>query len=137
MFENVVVGATDSAAATRAVRRAIAIVRASGGTLHIVTALGRRRARPTEVPVGVQHPGTEAGPAGSMLAKLREMALSESVRVETHPAFSDAAEAITRVAAEEAADLIVVGSKAHNGTRQLSHVPKVVMDQAACPVLVV
>ena len=32
VFENVVVGATDSAGATRAVRRAIEVARASGGT---------------------------------------------------------------------------------------------------------
>ena len=45
MFENVVVGATDSAASTRAVRRAIEVTRASGGTLHIVTASGSKRTR--------------------------------------------------------------------------------------------
>ena len=133
MFDNVVVGATDSAGGIRALRRAIAVVRASGGTLHIVTALGRRPLRLPEVPAELRC-GTGAG---SLLVKLREMAMSESVRVQTHPARSDPAEAITRVAAEENADLIVVGSKVSNGTRQLAHVPRAVMDRAACPVLVV
>ena len=137
MFENVVVGVTDSAGGPAPVRGAIAIVRASGGTLHIVTTLGRRRARRSGVP-GEQRPsGSAAGPNGPFLAKLREMAAKESVRVQAHPAFSDPAEAITRVAAEEDADLIVVGSKASSGTRRLSNVPKAVMDRALCPVLVV
>ena len=65
------------------------------------------------------------------------MALSESVPVETHPVSSDPAEAITRVATEENADLIVVGSKAARGARQLSDVPKAVMDRADCAILVV
>ena len=64
------------------------------------------------------------------------MAALEAVRVETHPVASDPADAITRVATEEDADLIVVGSKAAHGTRQLSSVPKAVMDRAACAVLV-
>jgi nucleotide-binding universal stress UspA family protein len=136
VFDNVVVGATDSAGGIRALRRAIAVVRASGGTLHIVTALGRRQPRLPEASAELRR-GTGVGPAGSLLAKLRDMAVSESVRVQTHPAYSDAAAAITRVAAEENADLIVVGSKVSNGTRQLAHVPKAVMDRAACPVLVV
>src|ERR1700722_9344883 len=105
MFDNVVVGATDSAGGVRALRRAIAVVRASGGTLHIVTALGRRPLRLPEAPAELR-----CGTAGTLLVKLREMAMSESVRVQTHPARSDPAEAITRVAAEENADLIVVGS---------------------------
>jgi nucleotide-binding universal stress UspA family protein len=136
VLDNVVVGATDSAGGIRALRRAIAVVRASGGTLHIVTALGRRPSRLPEVPAELRC-RTGVGPAGSLLAKLREMAMSESVRVETHPASADPAEAITRVAAEENADLIVVGSKVSNGTRQLAPVPKAVMARAACPVLVV
>ena len=50
---------------------------------------------------------------------------------------SDPVEAITRVAAEEAADLIVVGSQADHGSRRLSSVPQAVMDRVECAVLVV
>jgi nucleotide-binding universal stress UspA family protein len=45
-------------------------------------------------------------------------------------------DAITRVAHEEEADLIVVGSKAARSAREPSSVPKAVMDRAARAVLV-
>ena len=55
VFEHVVVGATDSESGTRAVRRALELVRASGGTLHVVAALapkeGPAPARPRGVPL--------------------------------------------------------------------------------------
>jgi nucleotide-binding universal stress UspA family protein len=135
MFENVVVGATGSDNSTRAVRRAIEVARASGGTLHIVTAL-RKRTRRTDSS-GHRRGGKQADPVALLLAEFRLMASRESVTVETHPVVSDPAEAITRVAAEEEADLIVVGSKSARGTRQLSDVPKAVMDTADCAILVV
>jgi len=72
------------------------------------------------------------------MAELRQMAELEFVRVETHPVAADPADAITRVATEEDADLIVVGSKSSDhGTRHLPSVPEAVMDKAACAALVV
>ena len=51
---------------------------------------------------------------------------------------SDPVEAITRVAAEEAADLIVVGLPGPTtGHARLSSVPQGVMDRVECAVLVV
>ncbi len=140
MFENVVVGATDSAGATRAVRRAIEVARASGGTLHIVAALGTRSGSESHVgPDGHGRRGarTRAGRVDSMLGQLRAMATGAQVPVATHPVSAKPAEAITRVALQERADLIVVGTKNDRGSRQLSSVPKAVMDTAACAVLVV
>jgi nucleotide-binding universal stress UspA family protein len=137
MFENVVVGATNSATSTRAVRRAIEVARASGGTLHIVTAFRSKRARRTDGSDDRRDGGSPADSVELLLAEFRLMALSESVPVETHPVSSDPAEAITRVATEENADLIVVGSKSARGARQLSDVPKAVMDRADCAILVV
>jgi nucleotide-binding universal stress UspA family protein len=118
VFEDVVVGASDSAGAARAVRRAIEVAQVAGGTVHIVAASGR-------------------GPAEPFLAEYRQWAATASVRVETHQLASDAVDAITQVATEEGADLIVVGSRGERGTRHLSRVPKAVMDRAACAVLVV
>ncbi len=122
MFENVVVGATGSVGGTRAVHRALEIARASDGTLHIVAATGKTRAQ---------------DPALELLAELRRMAARQSVRVETHPVSADPVEAITGVAEREAADLIVVGSRSDRGFRQISDVPKAVMDRATCAVLIV
>ena len=72
-----------------------------------------------------------------LMAELRQMAELEFVRVETHLVAADPADGITRVATEEDADLDVVGSESDDGTRHLSNVPKTVMDEAACAVLVV
>jgi nucleotide-binding universal stress UspA family protein len=118
MFDNVVVGAADSDAGARAVRRGAELAGASGGTVHIVTAF---RGKPVE----------------ALLAKLRLMASEAPVRVRTHPVQSDPVEAITRVATEEGADLIVVGSRSNHGSRRLSGVPQGVMDRVECAVLVV
>ena len=71
------------------------------------------------------------------MAELREMAELEVVPVETHPVATDPADAITRVATDEEADLIVAGSESDDGTRHLSKVPMAVRDKTACAVLVV
>ena len=118
MFDNVVVGAADSAAGARAVRRGAELAGASGGTVHIVTAF---RGKPVE----------------ALLEQLRVLASKAPVRVQTHSVRSDPVEAITRVAAEEGADLIVVGSRGNHRSRRLSSVPQAVMDRVECAVLVV
>jgi nucleotide-binding universal stress UspA family protein len=118
-------------------RRAVEMARASGGTLHIVTAFRSKRGRRSTRPDKPRHSVTGSGPAEALMAEFRLMAAQESVRVEMHSVASDPVEAITRVAAEEQADLIVVGSTGAGGTRHLSSVPKGVMDTAECAVLVV
>jgi len=118
MFDNVVVGAKDSPAGDRAVRRGAELAGATGGTVHIVTAF---RGKPVD----------------ALLAKFRTLAAETPVRVRTHPVRSDPVEAITRVAAEERADLIVVGSRGNHRSRRLSSVPQGVMDRVECAVLVV
>jgi nucleotide-binding universal stress UspA family protein len=76
-------------------------------------------------------------PADELLAQLRLLASESSARVRSHPLQSDPVEAITRVATEEGADLIVVGSREPVGSRRLSGVSRGVMDRAECAVLVV
>jgi nucleotide-binding universal stress UspA family protein len=118
MFDNVVVGASASRSGARAVRRAAELAGASGGTVHIVAAFRKK-------------------PAEELLAQLRSLASQSSARVRSHPLQADPVEAITRVATEEKADLIVVGSRDLGGSRRLSGVPRGVMDRAECAVLVV
>jgi nucleotide-binding universal stress UspA family protein len=135
VFDKVVVGATDSKGATRAVTRALEVTRVSGGTLHVVVAVRRRR----HVAVFEDRRAVDSGldPDDALLRQFREMAARESVKLQLHPLRSEPAQAITAVAAEQAADLIVVGSGAEGRTRHLSGVPKAVMDRADCAVLVV
>ena len=120
MFDNVVVGvsASGSASGARAVRCAEELAGASGGTVHIVTAFSGE-------------------PEEGQLAHLRSLASERAVRVRTHPVQSDPVDAITRVAGEEAADLVIVGARLASGSRRLSSVPGGVMDRVECAVLVV
>jgi nucleotide-binding universal stress UspA family protein len=118
VFDSVVVGASASGAGARAVCRAAELAGASGGTVHIVTAFGDE-------------------PVDALLAEFRTLASERASRVRTHPVRSDPVEAITRVAAEEGADLIVMGSQEDGGSRRLSSVPQGVMDRVECAVLVV
>ena len=111
MFDNVVVGATDDEGGARAMRRAVEVAQVSGGTLHIVTAVRHERGSRTILPDDLRLAGTGSDAAESMLNGFRRIAGEVSVRVRTHPVRSDPVDAITRVAAEEHADLIVVGSQ--------------------------
>ncbi len=134
VFENVVVGATDAEGAARAVRSAIEVTRASGGTLHLVMATRRRRR--TSVSEERRAGGAGLDPTESLLNELRRMAAAESVRVETHPLFTDPVEGMTKVAAAESADLIVVAARTPHGGH-LSSVSRAVMDAVDCAVMVV
>lgn len=137
MFEHVVVGATDSESGTRAMRRALELVQASGGTLHVVTALAPKEGPVPQVPEEFRYTDAGAGKADWVLSRARAQAGEAQVRVTTHPVLADPAVAITKVAADEQADLIVVGCGHHGDERQLSGVDQAVMDRAGCAVLVV
>ena len=139
MFESVVVGAADSEGATRAFRRALALTRATGGKLHIVAAIDGKnesKQRP-ELPEEFRYTSFGAGPTDWLLMTLAREAAAAQVDAATHPVLDDPAGAIARVAAAEAADLVVIGSGSAHGARTLAHVPKAVMDHVGCAVLVV
>jgi nucleotide-binding universal stress UspA family protein len=137
VFEHVVVGATGSEGGIRAVRRALELVRASGGTLHVVAALAPKEGPAPYVPEEFRYTDAGSGQADWLLSQVRAQAGEVQVRVTTHPVLADPARAITKVAAQERADLIVVGCGHHGEDRQLSGLDQAVMDQAECAVLVV
>jgi nucleotide-binding universal stress UspA family protein len=140
MFETVVVGAADSDGAAKAFRRALALTRTTGGTLHIVAAIdGKEGSRPVPwLPEEFRYTAIGSSPTDWLLHNLEKEAVGAGVEVSKHPVLDDPAGAISRVAAEEGADLVVVGSGSrHHGTRSLAHVPKAVMDHVSCAVLVV
>ena len=138
MFDTVVVGSADSDGAERAFRRALELTGAAGGTLHIVCALGDDHdGPPPYLPEEFRDTALGAGQAEWHMHQLRARAESARVPVETHAVLAPAAEAITKVVAQEDADLVVVGSGTDHGTRQLTEVPKAVMDRVSCAVLVV
>jgi nucleotide-binding universal stress UspA family protein len=140
MFETVVVGAADSEGAAKAFRRALDVARASGGTLHVVAAINGKGEAETApwLPEEFRYTDAGAGATDWLLTTLAKEAEGAHVKVTTHPVLDDPAAAITRVAAAEGADLVVVGSGSdHRGSRSLSDVPKAVMDHVGCAVLVV
>jgi nucleotide-binding universal stress UspA family protein len=135
MFDQVVAAATDPDGTTRAVGRAIELARVSGGTVHVVAAVRRRRHLSVAEDRRAADTGLDSDAA--LLRRLEAMAARDSVAIRLHPLRSEPAEAITAVAEQERADLIVVGSKAERRARHLSDVSKAVMDRAACAVMVV
>jgi nucleotide-binding universal stress UspA family protein len=137
VFRSVVVGATTSESAAHAIAQACEVARASGGTLHLVTAFKAHRPMPDELPEEFRYSFGPIDPVDRFLARLEAEAQMASIHVTTHPVMADPVEAIMKVARQEHADLIVVGSKCRHGTRRLSGVPRAVMDSASCAVLVV
>jgi nucleotide-binding universal stress UspA family protein len=139
VFDSVVVGAADSEGAERAFRRALALTQATGGTLHIVAAIDRKSDTKTVpwLPEEFRYTAFGGGAADWLLTRLKKEALDAQVDVATHPVLDDPARAIARVAADEGADLVVVGSGSAHGARRLARVPKAVMDHVGCAVLVV
>jgi nucleotide-binding universal stress UspA family protein len=138
VFETVVVGADSSATAAEAVRQAIALVKLTGGKLHIVTAYKPQefRSPAAETDQFVKSLGS-GHLAESLLVDLESRARLAGVEVETHPRRGAPADAICGVATEVKADLIVVGNKGMTGVRRvLGSVPNSVAHQAPCAVLI-
>ena len=111
LFETVVAGCTDSRGADQAFRRALELTRAAGGTLHIVCALGDSHdGPPPHLPSEFRHTAAGAGRTEWHMYQLRFRAESAQVRVETHAVLAPPADAITKIVADEGADLVVVGT---------------------------
>ncbi|HLN15394.1 MAG TPA: universal stress protein [Acidimicrobiales bacterium] len=138
MFDTVVVGADESMTAADAVRAAAAIVKMSGGQLHIVTAYKPKPAADTgSLPEEFRYT-TTANPADVLLSDLALMVKDEGLEPVVHAATSAPAEALVQVAIEQHADLIVVGNKGMKGAKRvLGSVPNSVAHHAPCSVLIV
>ena len=120
-----------------AFRRAVEVTKASGGTLHIVTAFKAHRPAVPELPDEFRYSSASMDPVDVLLRDLQAMAQAQSVRVLTHPVLAGVVEAITRVADQEHADLIVVGNKSRHGPLHPVSVPDRLVAKASCAVLVV
>lgn len=145
VIRSILVGTDGSPTAGVAVARAIALARAMGARLQIVSAyeaVPQRRLRmdPVQVPTEVEwtpHPRDE------VLTLLREAegdARAAGVpEIETFARVGDAADAILDVAEEQGCDLIVVGHKGMTGATRflLGSVPNKVSHHAPCSVLIV
>ncbi len=138
MFDIVVVGTDGSSTAAEAVQKAIAMVKLTGGQLHLVTAY-----KPEEITSSVREIDEYLKSVGSsyhaesLLTNLAAQARTVGVEAETHMSKRPPADAICEVAAEVNADLIVIGNKGMHGVhRILGSVPNSVAHKAPCDVLI-
>lgn len=136
MFKTILVAADDSMTAARAVSTAVELAKATGGTLHVMTAYNLPSA-PVEVLPG-EYLKTLTDDADLLLERLRKGIADGGVEARYHSVAGPAPEAIVRVADDVGAELIVVGNKGMKGVRRvLGSVPNSVAHQANCSVLIV
>ena len=145
MYKNIVVGTDGSDTAAEAVRQAAVLAELTGGRLHIVHAF--------QLMSPLAAIGPDAGAASfaagapqaaeqrarEVLAKALESAESHGAQAETHLQVGDPATALLDAAAQQNADLLVVGNKGMTGARRfvLGSVPNTVSHHAPCNLLIV
>lgn len=150
MFENVLVGADDSATALRAVAAAVEIAQAVGAKLHIVTAYRPEMVLPKHLYMSNEdyplvfgdldnlYEGHPDDAANALLDRLGTLATRAKVEAQFHAVTGEPADAIVRVADQVGADLIVVGNKGMRGARRvLGSVPNSIAHHAPCSVLII
>jgi nucleotide-binding universal stress UspA family protein len=141
MYASIVVGTDGSETAQRAVAEATRLSKALGcELLHLVSAYeplrGARIAGAAAEVADIAVP-----PDTNVQAVVEEAAATirmSGVAVRSHTVTGDPADALLAIAEQEAADLIVVGSRGMHGmTRVLGSVPNKVSHHARCHVLIV
>ena len=124
MIGTIVVGTDGSETAELALQRAGELAKATGASLHVVSA----------------HDGAIPPDVTTALLERSAGALHvRGIECESHPRRGDAAEALLSVADQEGADMIVVGSKGMHGSRRflLGSVPDKISHHAPCSVLII
>jgi nucleotide-binding universal stress UspA family protein len=143
MFSSIVVGTDGSDTASEAVRQAIALARAVGARIELVSAyepVTDARLRETiEVPQDLHW---MLNPREDVEATLEQAAAdvrAAGVEVEVYARQGDPADAILDVAEERGSDLIVVGNKGMTGAKRflLGSVPNKISHHAPCSVLII
>ena len=132
MYKQIVVGTDGSTGANVAVDTALELARLTGATLHIVHAhrLSSAFGMAAAAEIGVVPNVVESNEAIlEESKKICDVAVANvvglGVQAEGHSEAGDAADALTRVATDTKADLIVVGNRGMSGTRRSC--------SAACP----
>jgi nucleotide-binding universal stress UspA family protein len=140
-MKSIVVGTDGSETASRALQEAADLAKSTGAKVHIVSAFepasGAQVAGDTPeraswmVGPDVQVDSVLDDAAGALHAK--------GIESESHARKGDPADALLDVAAENGADLIVVGNKGMTGAKRflLGSVPDKISHHASCSVLIV
>jgi nucleotide-binding universal stress UspA family protein len=145
MISSIVVGTDGSDTARTAVDEAVALAKALGAKLEIVSAYepvaaDRLREERSQVPGDLQWMVSPREDVDNTLRDAAEAAAAAGVAVvATHARQGDPADAILDVAEEQGSDLIVVGNKGMTGAKRflLGSVPNKVSHHAPCSVLIV
>ena len=144
MFKSIVVGTDGSDTANQAVRQAVELALAVGGSIDLVSAYApvpaqRLSEERRQAPEDLQWAITPREDVDATLAAAAAIAQEAGVSVEVFPRQGDPADAILDVAEERDADLIIVGNKGMTGAKRflLGSVPNKVSHHAPCSVLIV
>jgi nucleotide-binding universal stress UspA family protein len=145
VFNRIVVGTDGSDTASVAVEHAVALAKATGASLDVVTAYERPAGEGVSPEERVEVPGDvryELSPRQEVYLVLdRAAGEAERAGIEahTHAREGDPADALLDVAEETKADLVIVGSKGMAGARRflLGSVPNKVSHHALCGVYIV
>jgi nucleotide-binding universal stress UspA family protein len=144
MFKSIVVGTDGSDTANQAVRQAVELALAVGGSIDLVSAYApvpaqRLSEERRQAPEDLQWAITPREDVDATLAGAAEIAQQAGVPVEVFPRQGDPADAILDVAEERDADLIIVGNKGMTGAKRflLGSVPNKVSHHAPCSVLII
>lgn len=143
-YKRVLSGTDGSKTATHALLHAAGVAKASDAELLIVTVFdppsGQKIAREiASAPAEVAWRITGSSAAEEIVNGAAELAAKEGVKAKTFVEPGDAADVLIRLAEDERADVIVVGSKGMAGVQRflLGSVPNRVSHHAPCDVLIV
>jgi nucleotide-binding universal stress UspA family protein len=132
-----IVFATDgSKHSAKAMERAISFAKSYGGELRVISVVDVPTEFYAEAPQAVDDLVRKAK---GYVADVKKQAEAEGVKAETFVGEAEADEAITNLAKEQNADMIIIGSHGRTGLRRLlmGSVAEKVIGYAPCPVLVV
>lgn len=140
MFRKLVVGTDGSARAEQAVLEAIDLAKTQGAQLHLVAVFGKGERHWETIASSAKIDSMDLRTvAESVLARSAAKAKEQGVEVDYTAREGEPAEAILDVAAEQEADLIVVGNKGVTGASRFlqGSVPNKISHHSGCSVLVV
>ncbi len=135
-WKKVIVGTDGSRFSAVAVEKAISFAASYGGSLAVISVVDVPTELYAESPKAVEDLIRKAK---ADTAAVKSRAEASGVATETFVGEAEADEAILRLARDQAADVIVVGSHGRTGLRRLlmGSVTEKVIGSAVCPVLVV
>ncbi len=135
-WKKIVLATDGSKYSVKAMERAISFAKSYGGELRVISVVNVPSEFYAEAPQAVDDLVKKAK---GYVAEVKKQAEAAGVRSETFVGEAEADEAITNLAKEQTADMIVIGSHGRTGLRRLlmGSVAERVIGYAPCPVLVV